>query len=59
MTNKDLAIAAIKDLPRSTSMAEIQYHLYVVEKITKAKADLQANGPMDLATARKIAARWK
>ena len=59
MTNKSIAISAIKDMAGSATMAEIQYKLYVIEKINKAKVDIKKNGTVDSDDARMIAAKWK
>ena len=59
MTNKTLALSAIKEMGSSATMAEIQYKLYVIEKIHKAKIDVRKNGVIDSSDAKKIAAKWK
>jgi hypothetical protein len=59
MTNKTLALSAIAEMSNSATMAEIQYKLYVIEKVHKAKVDIRKNGVIDAGDARKIAAKWK
>ncbi len=59
MTNKTLALSAIAEMGNSATMAEIQYKLYVIEKVQKAKRDIRKNGVIAAEDARKIAARWK
>jgi hypothetical protein len=59
MTNKTVALSAIEEMSNSVTLAEIQYKLYVIEKIQKAKRDVRKNGVVDSESARKIAAKWK
>jgi hypothetical protein len=45
-TVRDEAIAALKRLPADATLEDLQYRLYVLEKIRKGEASLDKHGPV-------------
>lgn len=57
-TIRDDAIAALKRLPASSTLEDLQYRLYVLEKIRKGEASLKTDGPVTQAEAKRRMRRW-
>jgi predicted transcriptional regulator len=55
---KDEAIRLIRSLPDNCSMEEIQYHLYVIQKVENGLADIEAGKVVSQEEAERRAAEW-
>ena len=58
MTTKDLAVNAIKGLPKDATMADIQYRLYVIDKIQKSEKSIKQNGTISHEAVKKAMNKW-
>jgi hypothetical protein len=57
-TAKEQAAEVLRALPDDVSMEDIQYHLYVQEKIRKAQESIAAGRSLDSGRARMRLGRW-
>ena len=57
-TVRDDAIAALKRLPADSTLEDLQYRLYVLEKIRKGEASLDQHGPVSQADAKRRMRKW-
>lgn len=57
-TVRDDAIAAIKRLPADSTFEDLQYRLYVLEKIRKGEESLSKHGPISHAEAKRRMRKW-
>jgi hypothetical protein len=57
-TAKEQAAEVLRKLPDDVSMEDIQYHLYVQEKIHKGQESIAAGRSLDNAQARMRLGRW-
>lgn len=58
MTVKEEVALILNKLPENTSIEEIQYHLYFLEKIHHGLEDVEAGRLIPAAEAAKRLARW-
>jgi predicted transcriptional regulator len=59
MNAKSEALRIIQSLPESASMEDIQYHLYVREKIEKGLADVAAGRVVSHEEVKRQVEEWK
>jgi hypothetical protein len=57
-TAKEQAAEVLRRLPDDVSMEDIQYHLYVQDKIRKAQESLAAGRSFDSAQAKMRLGKW-
>jgi hypothetical protein len=57
-TAKERAAEVLRALPDDVSMEDIQYHLYVQEKIRKGQESIAAGRSFDIAEAKERLGRW-
>ena len=57
-TVRDDAIAALKRLPADATLEDLQYRLYVLEKVRKGEASLAKHGPVAHAEAKRRMRKW-
>ena len=57
-TVRDDAIAALKRLPADSTLEDLQYRLYVLEKVRKGEASLAKSGPVSHAKAKQRLRKW-
>ena len=50
--------ALLHTLPNETTLEDIQYHVYVLEKIRLGQADAEAGRAVDTEQARQRLAKW-
>jgi len=55
---KKQVISFIKELPDDITLDEIIYHLYVIQKILKAKEDIAHNRTHSHEQVKKMAEKW-
>jgi predicted transcriptional regulator len=55
---KDEAIRLIQSLPDDCSLEEIQYHLYVIQKVEKGLADIDEGRTVSQEEAERKVAGW-
>jgi predicted transcriptional regulator len=55
---KDEAIRLIQSLPDDCSIEEIQYHLYVIQKVEKGLSDIDAGRVISQEEAERRVAGW-
>ena len=58
MSIKTEAIEAIRSLPDSATVADIQYRLYVVNKVLRSEIALKKQGAVTHAAASKKLRKW-
>lgn len=59
MNAKAEALRIIQGLPESASMEDIQYHLYVREKIERGLADIEAGRVVSHEEVKRKVEEWK
>jgi hypothetical protein len=55
---KKEVISLIKELPEDVSLEEIMYHLYVKQKLLKAKEDIAQGKTYSHEEVKKMAKKW-
>jgi hypothetical protein len=55
---KEQAVEVLRRLPDDVSMEDIQYHLYVQEKIRKGQESIAAGRSLDAGQAKERLGRW-
>jgi hypothetical protein len=55
---KKEVISLIKELPEDVSLEDIMYHLYVKQKLLKAKEDIDQGKTYSHEEVRKMAKKW-
>lgn len=58
MTAKEEAIQLIQKLPSDATLEDIQYHLYVREKVEKGIKDFEAGQTLSQAQVEEKMAKW-
>ena len=58
MTAKAQATALLDKLPENSSLEDIQYHLYVIEKVQNGLAQIDSGKSFSHAEARKKLGKW-
>ena len=53
------ALRIIESLPETATMEEIQYHLYVREKIERGLADAEADRVVPHSEVKRLVEQWK
>lgn len=48
----------LQNLPDSTTLEDIQYHLYVLEKVRRGESRLETEGSVSQADAEKRLSQW-
>ena len=56
---KDEAIRLIESLPDDCSIEDIQYHLYVIQKVEKGLADVDGGRTISQEVAERRVAGWR
>ncbi|MGI6783149.1 MAG: hypothetical protein ACOX5A_02890 [Aminivibrio sp.] len=55
---KDEVRTLLDRLPDDCSMEDVQYHLYVIDKIRRSLARVEKEGPMEHDEVEKMCLRW-
>ncbi len=58
MTTKEAVLKMIQSLPEDASIEEIQYHLYVLQKIQAGEEDIEAGRVVPHEEVMRDLARW-
>ena len=58
MCVKEKVIELIKNLPDKVTFEDIQYHLYVLEKISNAEKDIEKGKLLTMEEVKKRIDRW-
>ena len=58
MTPKQEAEKLLHNLPDNSTLEDIQYHLYVLEKIRRGRADIAAGHSYSTEEAKKRLSQW-
>ncbi len=55
---KEVVRKLLKEIPDESSLEDIQYHIYVLEKVEKGLGDVKNKKVMSQAEARKRMSKW-
>jgi len=58
MTGKQQVESLLHKLPDNCSLEDIQYHLYVLEKVQRGLEEAQTSGPFSQEEAEKGLGKW-
>jgi hypothetical protein len=58
MTGKQQFESLLQKLPDNCSLEDIQYHLYVLEKVQRGLEAARTSGPLSQATAEQRLGKW-
>jgi hypothetical protein len=58
VTSKQEVAQLLEQLPDDATLEDIQYHVYVLEKIQRGRADIAAGNSYTTEQARERLARW-
>jgi predicted transcriptional regulator len=58
MKTKDKVKELLKGLPENASLEDVQYHLYVVEKVERGLADIRKGNVLSQTNVEKRMQKW-
>lgn len=58
MTGKQQVESLLRRLPENSSVEDIQYHLYVLEKVTRGLEEARASGALTQEQAERRFSQW-